>query len=55
MEIKIIINNIRDSSACIQPKGDISLGIEQKNIILTPKQYEEIYKKLQELQQIILN
>lgn len=53
MEIKIIISNIRDSSACILPNKDMMLSIEQQNIILTPKQYAEVYKKLEEIKQII--
>jgi|GEM_PF-2324455 len=55
-EIILILNNYSTGTSIIEQKTkDYSLTIKQKGIVLTPKQYEKVHKKIKAIKKIVTN
>ncbi|CAM3553884.1 MULTISPECIES: hypothetical protein [Elizabethkingia] len=56
MEILLIISNTASSlsqASVESQKKELAISIEQKGILLPPEQYEEVWKKIKEIEKTI--
>ncbi|MCT4011377.1 hypothetical protein [Elizabethkingia anophelis] len=56
MEILLIISNTASSlsqASVESQKKKLAISIEQKGILLPPEQYEEVWKKIKEIEKTI--
>lgn len=52
-KIKLIISDINNTLLVEKQNGEVRVYLEQKELLLTPKQYEQVFEKLEEIKEVI--